>query len=513
VPGPHGDTASIASADRGSADFGSVTLFVRRQRSVTPNRLPDPSHAHSRVARGVEWWPLGRFLELLSDRQAAPIWGTWLALTLASISLAFLEARFDWSGMPFTIGGRTFGMTVYPPVAISAFIAFWLGPTYGATTAYASSLVSGFSGGLEPTRAVFFALGTPAEVLLLWFLSNILRVRPNLADYRDWWRFSAAAMLATTASSLDIMLYNEAHRLPITEGQRLWEGWIFGDIGQLCLIVAPLLFFTWERAHRAAVERVGAPRRELSARNTVLLVGFVWAILGGLALFGFRLLTRALDLPGVGGSEDLMPPLGEIETFFIVFVGALLLSTMALTAALAGRGEQVVALSLRDDLTGAFNRRAFRTLFDREEERSRAVDRPISVISFDLDQFKEINDLQGHAEGDRVLIAVTLEAQSILRPQDLLFRWGGDEFLILLPHSRREEAWEIAERLRAQVESHVTTMRRGGTRPVTMSVGVATSASGITSSDDLIRAADEAIYQAKGLGRNRVIAAGPERVH
>ena len=186
----------------------------------------------------------------------------------------------------------------------------------------------------------------------------------------------------------------------------------------------------------------------------MLLVGFVWATLAGLALLGFRLLTRALDIPNEAHAERrLMPPLGEIETFFVVFVGALLLSTMALTAALAGRGEQVVALSLRDDLTGAFNRRAFRTLFDREEERSRAVDRPISIISFDLDHFKEINDLQGHAEGDRVLAAVTTEAQSILRPQDLLFRWGGDEFLILLPHSRHDEACAVAEQLRARVET------------------------------------------------------------
>lgn len=475
-------------------------------------RVHEASASHARKPGGVEWWPLRRFVAGPSDRWAWPVWTLWLGLTGVSIALAFLEARFDWSGMPFSVGGHTLGMTVYPPVAISAFIAFWLGPTYGATTAYASSLVSGLAGGLALQRAALFALGTPAEVLLLWFLATILRVHPSLREYRDWWRFCSAAVIATTASSLDIMLYNEAHSLPITEGQRLWEGWIFGDIAQLCIIVAPLLWLAWEPAHRATAARIGAARRELSARNTVLLVGFVWAVLGGLALFGFRLLARVLEAPhpGLSTDVDLLPPLGEIETFFVVFVGALLLSTMALTAALAGRGEQVVAMSLRDDLTGAFNRRAFRTLFDREEERSRAVDRPISIVSFDLDHFKEINDLQGHAEGDRVLTAVTLEAQSILRPQDLLFRWGGDEFLILLPHSHHDEACEIAERLRMRVESQVTTATGIGTRPVTLSVGVATGNPGEISNDELIKAADAAIYRAKGLGRNRVVATAPD---
>lgn len=452
-----------------------------------------------------------RFLSKPLDKGAAPVWALWLGLTAASVGFAFLEAVFDWSGMPITIGGRTLGFTVYPPVAISAFVAFWLGPTFGATTAYVSTLVSGLVGGLAAERAALFALGTPAEVLLLWFLVAILRVRLTLREYRDWWRFFAAAVIAATASSLDIMLYNEAHRLPIAEGQRLWEGWIFGDVAQLCFVVAPLLALVWERTHRSAVLRVGAPKRDLSAQNTVLLLGFVWATLAGLALLGLRLLVRALDIPEeavAANGDPLLPRLAEMETFLVVLVGALLLSTMALTAALAGSGEQSVALSLRDDLTGAFNRRAFRALFDREEERSRGVDRPISILYFDLDHFKDINDQRGHAYGDRVLVAVTGEVQSTLRPQDLLFRWGGDEFVILLSHTRRDEALAVAETLRARVAARVSTDTPTGPRPVTMSIGVATGNPGETGHEEIVVAADAAVYQAKHLGRNRVVAAG-----
>ncbi len=462
--------------------------------------------ASTRRPDGMAWWPMRTFFTRPFEAAAAPVWGVWLGLSVASVGLAFLEARLDWSGIPFTAGTRPLGVSIYPPVAIAALLAFWLGPTYGAGTAYVSTLVSGLAGGLAADRAALFALGTPAELLLLWFLALMLRVRPGLHAYRDWWRFGAAAMIATTASSLDIMLYNEAHRLPIADGQRLWEGWIFGDMAQLCLVVAPLLWWGWERAHRAAAARLGAPQRELSARNTVLLLGFVWATLAGLAMLGIRLLTRALDIPDdamtVSG-ERLLPRLGEMATFLVVLVGALLLSTMALTAALAGRGEQSAALSLRDDLTGAFNRRAFAELFEREEERSRTAGRPLSLVCFDLDRFKAINDHHGHAAGDRVLVGVVAAARQRLRKHDLLFRWGGDEFLILLPQTTADEAAALGERLRDNIAATEVAPDLPG---VTASVGVAAADAGTASADDLVRRADDAVYRAKALGGDRVVA-------
>jgi len=459
----------------------------------------------------IAWWPMRLFLAKARDPRAGSVWVAWLATTAVSMVLAYLEARFNWSGMPVIIGGHPVGFTLYPPVAISAFVAFWLGPTYGGTTAYVSTLVSGLAGGLDPGRAALFALGTPAEVLLLWFLSTILRVRLTMRDYGDWWRFCAAALIAVTASSLDIMLYNEAHRVSIAEGQRLWEGWIFGDMALLCLVVAPVLWASWGHAHQWAMWRLGGPQRELSPRNTVLLLGFVWATLAGLALFGLRLLARA-HIPGPlvdPAIEPLLERLEEIETFLIVLVGALLLSTMALTAALADTGQEHAAISLRDDLTGAFNRRAFTRLFEREEERSRMLERPIAMVCFDLDNFKAINDQFGHAAGDRVLTVVTAEAQAVLRPQDLLFRWGGDEFVILLPHTGTEDAHRIAERLRARVAARVSVPTPSGDQAVTLSAGVASRGPADSGMDELIVAADAAVYRAKAHGRNRVVSYSP----
>ena len=465
-----------------------------------------PEHADA-TAGGIAWWPFRAFTQRPLEAGALSIWAAWLALTAVSVAFAVLEAVFDWSGMPLSIGTGTVGFSIYPPVAISALVTFWLGPAYGAATAYVSTLASGAVGGLDPTRTVLFALGTPSGVLLLWFLALMLRVRPHMPAYRDYWRFCAAALIAATASSLDVMLYNEWHRLPLETGQRLWQGWIFGDTAQLCFVVAPLLYFTWGPVHAYLAARLGAPRRSLSTLNTVLLLGVVWTTLAGLALLGLRLMATALDIPTsavTAGGDPLGSRIREMETFLAVLVCALLLSTIALTAELVAGQERTLALSLRDDLTGAFNRRAFRVLFERLHERVGEDERPLSLLYVDLDRFKLINDRFGHAAGDRVLVAVTREAHAVLRQQDLLFRWGGDEFVILLPSTSRGEASEIAARLRARVESRISISAEPTPPPMTVSIGVATMPFRDAQQTDLVEAADAAVRLAKSLGRNRV---------
>lgn len=415
-----------------------------------------------------------------------------------------------WSGIPIQVGSVTLGFSFYPPVAIAALIAFWLGPGFGAITAYVSTFASGIVGGLSFTRAALFALGTPAEILLLWFFSVVLRLRPNLAGWRDWWRYLAAALIAATASSVDIMLYNEAHRVELQEGQRLWLGWILGDVAQLALIVGPLLVWLWQEGHAWAFVRLASsPRHELSTGRTVLLLAFVWMTLGGLAFAGVRLLNRALDIPGYAltpSGELLALRLREMGLFVFVFAGALLVSTMALTAALAGAGERNLERSLRDELTGTFNRRAFARFFAREAERCSSLGLPMSLAYFDADRFKKINDQFGHAVGDSVLVSMTRQAQKVLRPQDLLFRFGGEEFVILLSHTSREGAVAIAEQLRADIERNVATPGKFGPEPVTVSIGVASVSPPDLSQDRLLEAADRALYRAKAGGRNRVVA-------
>ncbi|MEO8501628.1 MAG: GGDEF domain-containing protein [Vicinamibacteria bacterium] len=168
-------------------------------------------------------------------------------------------------------------------------------------------------------------------------------------------------------------------------------------------------------------------------------------------------------------------------------------------------GDQHRERSLRDDLTGCFNRRAFKRLFDREAERSTGLSLPMSVVFFDIDRFKNLNDQYGHSTGDIVLTNVARHATEILSAQELLFRWGGEEFLVLLSHTGRDDARLFAERLRARIEEKVFVEDDPFEGRVTISLGVASADPPDFDETSLIHQADAALYQAKASGRNRVV--------
>ncbi len=457
---------------------------------------------------GLAWWPLRAVLA--GSRAPAPrkVLAVWGLSTAAAIALALLEARLNWSGMPIQVGGWTLGFSVYPPVLIGVLLTLWIGPAFGATTAYLATLASGLYSGLSAPRAAFFALGSPIELLLLWFLLLILRVQPDLPRLRDWGLFAAAALIAATASSVDIMLYNAALRTALDEGQRLWLGWILGDFFQMVALAAPLLWLTGNQVQSGLRDAVGVPpQRETSTTKMLLLLLFVWATLGLLVLLGVQLLESALQIPDFAVTvtgDPLLPRLREMGLFVGVFVVVLLITTMALTATLAGIGDQHRERSLRDDLTGCFNRRAFKRLFAREAERSAGLNRPMSLVFFDVDHFKKLNDRFGHAEGDLALASVARHATDMLSAQELLFRWGGEEFVVLLSHTGHDEARQFAERLRAQIEAKVRAGDGDVSDPVTISLGVATIGPPDFDEESLIRNADAALYLAKSSGRNRV---------
>jgi len=158
----------------------------------------------------------------------------------------------------------------------------------------------------------------------------------------------------------------------------------------------------------------------------------------------------------------------------------------------------------RDPLTGLYNRRYLNGALSREFDRGTEAGKPLAVLLIDIDHFKQINDQFGHSIGDRVLEDVAALLQVNVRPGDIVCRYGGEEFLVLLPEMDARTALKRAEQYRAEISMPGAVNATIG-KPVTLSVGVACTTDMTASPQGLIDQADEALYQAKLGGRNRCV--------
>jgi diguanylate cyclase (GGDEF)-like protein len=179
-------------------------------------------------------------------------------------------------------------------------------------------------------------------------------------------------------------------------------------------------------------------------------------------------------------------------------------------AALRLSQEELRRLAITDSLTGLFNRRHFNKLAEDEIRRSVRYSRPLSVMLFDIDFFKRVNDTFGHASGDRVLSLIGRTTQEMLRATEISARYGGEEFIVLFPETSSSEAAAVAERLRAKIEETAFLPRENGLA-ITASFGVSDfpghthhSKSHESLLSELVNNADRAMYCSKKAGRNRV---------
>ncbi|MFF5075555.1 GGDEF domain-containing protein [Actinoplanes sp. NPDC000266] len=211
---------------------------------------------------------------------------------------------------------------------------------------------------------------------------------------------------------------------------------------------------------------------------------------------------------------------GNVDTATLVISGALFIGVLfrqhlfaADRAALAEQLRQAVReqqrLAVTDSLTGLHNRRHFTEKLAGLQ--AGGALHPAGLFVVDLDHFKTINDTYGHLHGDVVLREAAARLSAALRPADLVARWGGEEFVVLLPQTTEAEAAAIAERVRQQIADRPVLLPTGPV-PITASIGVANSRHG-GDDDMLVERADQALYEAKRSGRNRVAVASHHHVN
>jgi diguanylate cyclase (GGDEF)-like protein len=478
------------------------------------NQLPQGPPPIDDEYQGPSWWHLSHLAEARHSpgmRRIAALGAVILALSLAT---GILNVTLDWNGIPVRLGPVEVPVTVYPPFVLSLLAAVWLGPTWGLVPAYTANLAGALVAGLGPLTSLLFALAGALEILIFWGAMVTLNISPELRRRRDLGRYLLVCVIAPITASLAVLLWNTAHGLDTMEGLRVWRGWVIGDFLQALLVVAPLLRLAGPRA-RAWIDHQFAapPHYEVTYTRAALVAAVTFSLIAVLVFVGIYELEASLDLDPTARTASgqlLVPRLREMQLYLGVLVAALTVAASVFSTVLARMGERQKRLSRRESLTGCFNRRAFYEIFPREVERARRLGQGVSVVFLDLDHFKRVNDRYGHDTGDRLLQQLTARLLGIIRETDLLFRWGGEEFVILLPHTGPGEAPVLGERIRTTVADRpflANEAHRGVS--ITVSVGVAGVVAGPVDPDALLARADAACYRAKEGGRNRVEAEAP----
>jgi len=227
-------------------------------------------------------------------------------------------------------------------------------------------------------------------------------------------------------------------------------------------------------------------------------------------LIGNGVALGTLAIQG-GMSESALDPLNRGASAFsqrlelVTAVGehiALALADIALREALRLQ-------AVRDPLTGLYNRRYMQEFLDREGRRARRKGRPLTVLALDLDHFKVFNDSYGHAAGDYALSLVGEVLQHSVRADDVACRYGGEEFLMILPECTLQQGLSRAEQIRVRLRQHPIEFRGVAQQAITVSIGVAAFDETTDRLERLVPCADAALYEAKHAGRDRVVAARP----
>lgn len=223
-------------------------------------------------------------------------------------------------------------------------------------------------------------------------------------------------------------------------------------------------------------------------------------------LIGFSCLYVSLlidSLDGIFVTSELVTNIGknlmQVIAYICIFIGVFKwLQLNKITQ------EKLSELSNTDALTGLLNRRSFIERSSAEFERSIRYNRPLSLMMIDIDFFKMVNDRYGHLAGDVVLQKVAIEITQQLRKNDIFCRWGGEEFILLIPESDNSNGQFLSEKIRQSIEQKIFELSSGETVKITISIGCTSIRENDNAVEVLIERADRALYMSKEAGRNRV---------
>ncbi len=230
-------------------------------------------------------------------------------------------------------------------------------------------------------------------------------------------------------------------------------------------------------------------------RGTTILLVFLATV----CLLYFDYSTHHLALFSPENINDLMRTLVTLYTLLLIAY-----LTMMLSSHMERARNRIKILSERDELTGLLNMRAFTNLLAREHKQCSRYNRHYGILMADADNLKIINDQYGHAAGDNLIISIADALQATIRGADVVARYGGDEYIVLLPETDRDGAIGCAERLRRRIESTPLILDNGKEISTSVSIGIACYPADGSNPEEMVNKADRALYNSKKQGKNQI---------
>lgn len=454
-----------------------------------------------------------------SGKQKILVLGSWLFSIFASIVLGLATVAFEWSGLPLQFGGVDVFVTLYPPLIICLLWTLLFGFWWGAIPAYLATLSLALFSGIPWHWAALFACANPLGFAVYGVVYRTIPVSLDLRSSGSVLFFVLIAFFSSVLESTGALIWNHLHQLDAYTAFTVWQGWWLGGFLQKVIICGPPLYFLWPSISRWHEQVPWVVSRPAMSRKHAITFGGV--IASGVFLFlflTFSLTERLYQLAENSGNYNIaieafsvalqsVHAVYWIMSFTFVVVVVLGYQFYAYWISVLERAKELAEEKARTDyLTGLNNRRAFYESARVIHEHSVRYQHSYCVLLLDVDFFKMVNDKWGHDAGDKALIEVADTVKEAVRESDLCARFGGEEFIVLLPETSVIEAANLADRLRETLAAMIINLgeRDDHQLKLTVSIGLAQLQDKEMSMDQVINHADEALYQAKSSGRDQV---------
>lgn len=449
----------------------------------------------------------------------------WLAICAVAVPSGSLTRLLEWTGVPITFGGGEVYVTLYLPLVFCVPMVLWLGYWWAAIPAYLSTFMVALLGGMPIGWIVLFALANPIALAAVYLAYRAFPVRADLRSGSSFLYFVMVQFVSSMAGSSGSLVWALTNDVGLNEFYPVWQGWWLGGFLEGVLLIAPLLWIATPSVERLKA-RLGVDVLDFTTwSRRILLAGasLMLAIVVAYVVVVRRFMYSALDevLAGAAAGETMRAELSNILAG-LALPQWVLITLMAVTLVFGFRvglqwsaqykrlAEELEAsnrelrrLAVTDSLTGCFNHNHLMVELPRAISAARRYGDPLSCVIADLDGFKQVNDRYGHLAGDEALRQLVAVVSGRLRKDDAIFRFGGDEFVLLMRHTDARGALRVIEDIR-RIIAQAPFVWGQREIAITISAGVAELGDLGPEGDasELLALADRGLYLAKDEGRN-----------